>query len=375
MKNRGIAILLAAVILAAVPAIAPCAPPAQVAPVDTSTSLSDYQHKTLIVGIYEAPPFCSKMPDGQWTGLSVDLWNIITKKLNLHYEWREYQFEALLKAVANNDIDAAVGPISITADREIIMDFTHPYYVSDLAIAVPAKDAFYPWGEVASEFMTISWLKLIVVLVVMLAVSGLFVWWFERVHNHTQFGGPWRHGLGSAFWWAAVTMSGVGYGDKTPVTVGGRSVALIWMFISVITVALVTGSVTSAVVANRVVYRIHSPSDLGRAHVAVLNGSTAEQYALYTRIDYSLYPTLQEGLKSVMRHEVDACLANETQLRYIKQREFRGKLEVLPFTFQREDCSFALPIRSPLQEPLNRAILGEIQTDSWRALRARYLGN
>lgn len=315
------------------------------------------------------------MPDGQWSGLSVELWASLARKLNLKYEWREYQFEALLKAVANNDVDAAVGPISVTAEREIIMDFTHPYYVSDLAIAVPAKDAFYPWGEIAREFMTISWLKLITILIVMLTISGFAVWWFERHHNHTQFGGPWRHGLGSSFWWAAVTMSGVGYGDKTPVTVGGRIVALVWMFVSVITVALVTASVTSAVVANRGVYHIHSPSDLGRAHVAVLNGSTAEQYALVTRVDYSLYPTLADALQATKRHEVDAALANETQLRYLIHREYRRQLEVLPFTFQREDCSFALPENSPIKEMIDRAILTEIQSEHWRALRARYLGN
>lgn len=367
MNKWGKAFRLAVVILTALPLVAYSAPAAK--PATTPVT-----GKALVVGIYEAPPFCTKMPDGQWTGLSVELWNIVARSLNLRYHWSEYEFHDLLKAVANGDIDAAVGPISVTADRELIMDFTHPYYVSDLAIAVPAKDAFYPWGEVAREFMTLAWLKLIVVLVIMLSISGFFVWWFERHQNHAQFGGPWRHGIASAFWWAAVTMSGVGYGDKTPVTVPGRAIALVWMFVSVITVALVTGSVTSAVVANRVVYRIHSPSDLGRAHVAVLNGSTAEQYALLTRIDYSLYSTVEDGLNAVLRREVDACLANEAQLRYITHQQFRRKLEILPFTFQREDCSFALPNNSPLKESLNRAILTEVATDHWRAIRIQYLG-
>ena len=40
----------------------------------------------------------------------------------------------------------------------------------------------------------------------------------------------------SAFWWAAVTMTTVGYGDKTPVTTGGRIVGLVWMFTSVIVI-------------------------------------------------------------------------------------------------------------------------------------------
>jgi CubicO group peptidase (beta-lactamase class C family) len=44
-------------------------------------------------------------------------------------------------------------------------------------------------------------------------------------------------GIGIGIWWATVTMTTVGYGDKAPMTPGGRIVGLIWMFVGVITIS------------------------------------------------------------------------------------------------------------------------------------------
>lgn len=328
----------------------------------------------LEVGICEGAPFCMKAPDGHWNGLSVELWESIAAQLQLRYTFKEYALEGLIKAVANGDVAVGVGPISATAEREQILDFTHPYYVSDLAIAV-APHPLFPWTDIAAQFFTRAWLKLLIGLFIMLAVSGVFVWLFERKRNHDQFGGNWHHGLGSGFWWAAVTMAGVGYGDKAPRTFGGRAVALLWMFISVITVALVTASVTSAVVTNSIVYNIHGPRDLGRARVSVVNGSTAERYTLEGRINSSLYPSIEACLDAVLAHEADACIGDESELRYLVKTRYPHRLDVLPFTFQREDCCFIVSPGSPLREQINRVLLEKTQGYEWRLLRSKYLGD
>jgi voltage-gated potassium channel len=47
--------------------------------------------------------------------------------------------------------------------------------------------------------------------------------------------------LGNAFWWAAITITTVGYGDYTPVTTIGRIIAVVVMFSGIgIVVSLVT---------------------------------------------------------------------------------------------------------------------------------------
>ena len=54
---------------------------------------------------------------------------------------------------------------------------------------------------------------------------------------------------GDEFWWAAQTVTTVGYGDVVPATDGGRLIAAIVMFASVATVSLVTAIVTAGFVA------------------------------------------------------------------------------------------------------------------------------
>jgi voltage-gated potassium channel len=55
--------------------------------------------------------------------------------------------------------------------------------------------------------------------------------------------------FGDEVWWAAQTVTTVGYGDVVPGTRGGRFIAGIVMFVSVATVSLVTAVVTAGFVS------------------------------------------------------------------------------------------------------------------------------
>ncbi len=53
------------------------------------------------------------------------------------------------------------------------------------------------------------------------------------------------HSYGAALWWAIVTVTTVGYGDKYPVTVGGRVVAVVLMIVGISLIGVVTATVAS----------------------------------------------------------------------------------------------------------------------------------
>jgi voltage-gated potassium channel len=55
--------------------------------------------------------------------------------------------------------------------------------------------------------------------------------------------------LGDALWWAATTVTTIGYGDVVPATGGGRVIAVFVMFASVATVTFTTSVVTAIFVA------------------------------------------------------------------------------------------------------------------------------
>jgi voltage-gated potassium channel len=53
------------------------------------------------------------------------------------------------------------------------------------------------------------------------------------------------HSYGDALWWAMVTITTVGYGDKVPVTAAGRGVAVVFMVTGVAMFGLLTATISS----------------------------------------------------------------------------------------------------------------------------------
>ena len=71
--------------------------------------------------------------------------------------------------------------------------------------------------------------------------------------------------LGSAMWWAVVTVSTVGYGDTYPVTIGGRVVATGIMAIGILALAVITAQVSSSYVDQAARRRAASGSSGAKA--------------------------------------------------------------------------------------------------------------
>ena len=74
-------------------------------------------HRALVAGTKESPPFSMKNPDGNWTGISIGLWQQIAAELDLTYELRELDLKQLLEGVKNRSLDAAVAALTITSER------------------------------------------------------------------------------------------------------------------------------------------------------------------------------------------------------------------------------------------------------------------
>jgi polar amino acid transport system substrate-binding protein len=328
---------------------------------------------TLMVGTKEAPPFAMKSADGTWAGISIDLWRQIATDLNLKYEFRETDLKGLLDGVASGSLDVAVAALTITPEREKAFDFTHPFHTTGLGIAMAWK-AGNPWIAVIKRLFSLTFLKVVATLAVLLLAVGMLVWWFERKKNPQQFGGKSATGIGSGFWWSAVTMTTVGYGDKAPVSLAGRVVGLIWMFAGIIMISGFTAAIASSLTVTQLESPVKGPQDLPKVRVGTVADSTGAFYLRDKRIRYQTYKTALEGLQAVAEGKIQALVYDAPLLRYLINQEFKGSLQVLPNTFLRQDYGIALASRSPLRETVNRVLLQKISESAWQDTVYKYLG-
>ena len=244
----------------------------------SSDSLIEFKiEEPIRVGIESSEPFIIKNAKEDYSGLSIFLWEGIAEDLDLEFEYVEYdELGSLLKAVENKDVDISINPVTVTPERLKAMEFTQPFFITNLAIAVRKDDAGPVMRLIRNLFSWEFWTA-ISLLAFIILVFGFFAWIFERKHNEAEFGRD-AKGLWDSFWWSAVTMTTVGYGDKSPKTVGGRIVGLIWMFTAIVIISGFTASIASSLTVGQLSLDISNLEDLKKAKVLSLSGSTSAGY-------------------------------------------------------------------------------------------------
>lgn len=331
--------------------------------------------ETLQVGVVDLEPFAMKTADGHWEGIALDLWGEVANRMGLDFELREYaSVQALTEAFVKGDIDLT--PIAaMTAEREVLMDFSDPYYVSGSVIVVPAQKAGQGWFRVARRFFSLEFLQVIGLLIVLWLIAGVAVWLFEGRRNREMFGGGPAKGVAQGIWWAAVTMATVGYGDLAPKTTGGRIVGVVWMFAAIVSISGFTAAISSSLTVGELSGKVRGIHDLATARVGTVAESSAETYLMKKGIKHVRpFGSARDGLKSLVDRETDAFVFQGPIVKYLAKTEFPGRVEVLPGTFDQRYMGMAVMPGSKLREPLNRTILEVMGTDTWTKILQRYLG-
>jgi polar amino acid transport system substrate-binding protein len=209
--------------------------------------------ETLRVAVYDVPPYGYVEADGSMAGVSVDLWRRVAEQMEWPFKLIPVSdMETILGGLEHGRFDAAIGAITITAERAARVDFSYPAHRSGVAVAIRKETgpifAIMSYGTALAELS-----PLIIIILTMLILIGLAMWFIERhVHAAEKTSESRVSTLRDGLYWAVVTMTTVGYGDKTPKTTGGRVVAIAWMLSSLVLVSLLSTSLVSRLTADRV---------------------------------------------------------------------------------------------------------------------------
>ena len=324
--------------------------------------------KTLTIGTRIVPPFAFKDGGGRWQGISIDLWRDIARRLKLDYKFVEAgTVKEMIDGVVAKRFDVGVGAITVTAERQRRLDFSHPFFTTGLAIATAPSDDSPVWSQLKAM---LSWQWLIAAAAVFgaILVVGFLIWLVERRSN-AGVDTP-----SEGFWSSLTMLLTASFTSPEPRTLVGRTLAALWVVISLVTLTFFTGVVTSALTVQSLQGRVRGLSDLPHMRVGSVTGSTGTQWMRDERIHTTTYVTVIDGLNAVADGKIDAFVYDAPILRHLAQHDFEGRIVVLPDNFAPQDYAFALPEGSVLRRPLNQELIAIKTSDVWKKRVFEYLG-
>jgi polar amino acid transport system substrate-binding protein len=347
---------------------------AAVAALLLSTGFVVAQETPLKVAVYDAPPYGHVEPDGSIDGVSVDLWRRAAESLGREYRLLPVaQMEDILHGLERKDYDAAIGAITITPARLARVDFSYPTHRSGVAVAV-RQDAG-PMAALASYGSVLGELApLIALTLALLVVMGVAMWLAERPmrpRNHESAVDTLHDGV----YWAVVTMTTVGYGDKTPKTTAGRLIAISWMLASVALVSILSTSIVSRMTAERVVGGLRvSEADLAGKRLAAVAHSSGAEYLDERHLRYAPFDDLAGALTALEGGQADAVVNSVGALQYLIAARFKDTIKAPQGVLEPAYMAIALPAGSPLKKSLDEALVGITGSQEWRQIEDGYFG-
>ena len=309
--------------------------------------------KKLTVFIKPAKPFVFEK-NGTPTGFSIDLWKRVAEELQLPFQFKQVgTVPELIEGLKANQADVGFGALSITAEREAVIDFSHPFYKAGLQILVNGGDGKSPFRA----FLKLDIFKILGVLLVAIIVNAHILWFFERGKNPDSFPGKYAEGILNAAWWSISVLITLGCENIAPTRAAGRLLGVVWMLAGVALYSYVTATLTSTMTVSTLQSDIRTVADLQGQEVGTVAGSSSADFLKSNDITPKGFPDIDSACRALAAGELKAVVYDAPLLKYYVSTNPDSKLQLVGDLFEKQDYGFALPEKSPLRKDINRALL------------------
>ena len=327
------------------------------------------------VAVHVCPPFVIEKGEG-YTGLSLFLWEAIAEALEVDYEIQPYSLKDMLATVAAGDADIGVSCLSITSEREKVLDFSHAFYETHRAILVKQRGYL---GAIKRFFSSAKVLiGIAIVSGAALLVGGFFFFLEHRINPKLYSMESWYGKLTEAFIVGLlfVTRGPIRFYEfKTPTA---RVLSALLAVGSTVLIASITAVLAGAFTLQQLRSDITGPGDLAHVRVGALEASTSSSYLTEIGVKHRTYSDLEQMIEVLDVGKLDAVVSDEAVLKYTvnngRAQGRYGSLTVLPYQLDKQNYGFALPDESPHMEVLDQALLTVRKSAAWRRELVNYLG-
>ncbi|XP_050348341.1 glutamate receptor ionotropic, kainate 2 isoform X2 [Nymphalis io] len=355
------------------------------------------QNKTLVVTTILSAPYCMRKEasekltgNAQFEGYAIDLINEISKILGFNYTFKlapdgrygsynreTKEWDGMIRELLEQRADVAIADLTITYDREQVVDFTMPFM--NLGISVLYRK---PIKQPPNLFSFLSPLSLDVWIYMATAYLGVSVLLFilarftpyEWHQTHTPDGEKLENifSLSNCLWFAIGSLMQQSC-DFLPKAVSTRMVAGMWWFFTLIMISSYTANLAAFLTVERMDSPIESAEDLAKQtkikYGALKGGSTA---AFFRDSNFSTYQRMwsfmesarpsvftssnKEGEERVMRGKgAYAYLMESTTIEYVVERNC--DLTQVGGMLDSKGYGIAMPPNSPYRTAISGAVL------------------
>ena len=351
-----------AIMLCSGSAGAQSAPPAAVGADDSAT--------TLRVSTKPIEPFVTYGESGP-RGFSIDLWNEVADRLDIETEFVQRDtVPEVLEDVSGGTSDVAIAAISVTPEREQVVDFSYPYFDSGLQVLVRADGDGGAWQAVASVFSGEIVKPLIIFALIIVAIAHLL--WLAERRDNPDFPRRYRKGIVESIWYSLVNVTTGGDAEKTLNRPLGRLFAAVWMVTGLFVVAYVTATVTANLTVGRLRSDIAGVEDLSGRRVAVVDATVAADVLDERGVDAIREDDLDAAFAALEQRRVDAVVHDAPALQYYASNKGRDRVVVVGPMFHPDKYAIALPADSPWAERVDVALLELASDGTIDRLRSTY---
>ena len=294
------------------------------------------QGDILQVKTIERPPFVLEDKEGELSGFSIDLWDEIAKTNGWEYEYSlTDEFTKLLLAPQTGEADLAIANISITADREEIMDFSAPIYDGGMLMMVSTG---YDRHALLNALMKGSfWVPFLGLLLITL----IFTFFMSRFGKRRDMKE------------AAAVLVGFGHDCKRGIE---RPIGMLWYALVIVMLIIVSAQVTTVTILTEQNESINSVTDLQFKRVGVIQGSTSEAHLRSLKIKTEAYSLIDRLFSSIEGGSLDAVVHDAPVISHYVKNNSAGNVRIAGELFKKEEYGIALPTDSEYTEQINQTL-------------------
>ncbi len=322
-------------------------------------------------------PF-SFIKNNRRTGFCVELWSQIANELQIKFDTIILESaDEVVQAVGTKKADIGVGGFSVSSKREILVDFSNPFFDSGYQIMVKSssESSFFEslWSILGNFFSWQAFVIFLIIIAVLLIVSHI-VWFFERKVNPEMWPTKFKKGFWESIWWTISVLLVGGADNKGPIGVAGRVVGIMWMFLSVVIISFFTANLTSKLTINTLKSEIDNVSDLVGKKVGTITGSTAEPWCEERGLNVIKYKNIKECVHDLQINKLDAIIYDVPFLKYIMANGQTDDLILAGPVYERHNYAFAIHPSFKYREKINQVLLKLVENGIFDELVRKYFG-